>query len=107
MSNQRCTACGLVKPLDQFHYRKDRGTYRNQCKTCFGSRPSAAAKRAGRKAKVTQVTQEYVLVDRKRRIVERVSVPVLSSKPLDDIRNLEDKLAFYRGIGCIVVEIGE
>lgn len=107
MTTQYCSACGLKKSLDEFHYRKDRGTYRSQCKSCYANRPSAAGKRAGQKAKVTQVMQTYVLVDRKRKVVESIVAPVLSSKPLADVKQLDKVVDLYRDMGCIVVEIGD
>lgn len=32
MKLRRCTACGVEKPLDQFHFNPATGRYRNRCK---------------------------------------------------------------------------
>ncbi len=35
-----CTKCDTEKPLDDYYFRKDNGTHRNECKECFKSHRS-------------------------------------------------------------------
>lgn len=34
----RCRVCGKLKPLTEFYFRKDTGTYRSECKDCLKER---------------------------------------------------------------------
>jgi len=34
MESIKCNKCGVVKSIDSFEYRKDRGSYRHTCKDC-------------------------------------------------------------------------
>lgn len=34
METKVCTKCGIEKELSEFHFRKDSGKYRNECKEC-------------------------------------------------------------------------
>lgn len=56
-------------------------------------------KRAGRQIKV-------LLIDHTKGVMERFNVPVISEKPLGEIRNAQSLINFYRSTGHKVVEIG-
>jgi 5-methylcytosine-specific restriction endonuclease McrA len=49
MAEKRCSTCGLVKPLAQFHVRRDRARHRpeSRCKPCELARHRAIARRRG------------------------------------------------------------
>lgn len=34
-TTKQCRVCRTEKPIEEFYYRKDTGTYRNECKSCL------------------------------------------------------------------------
>ena len=54
---KKCTCCGASKPLEDFHYRKDRDTYRTECKQC--TKDKAKIYRKENKNKVRDIQYRY------------------------------------------------
>ncbi|HEX2907435.1 MAG TPA: hypothetical protein VHO69_11275 [Phototrophicaceae bacterium] len=127
-TERTCTACGQTFPLTEEHFylRKERGTFRRQCKACYDKRQASRPhkpqlQRNNRQpltatVRVSSVTEEATLegemvevlvVDRTHDEVFCIEVPKHDKlgKPLSQARNAEQLIALYRRSGHVVVEV--
>lgn len=126
-TERTCTACGKTFPLTEEHFylRKERGTFRRQCKGCYDKRQVTGERQPRQKrrqqpptpaAPLQPVVQavapgcqlvKVLVVDRTHDRLYRIEVPVANrlNKPLGEARNAERLIAFYRRSGHVVVEV--
>ena len=55
---KQCSKCGNIKPLSQFHYRKDTQTYRNNCIVCHNT--ANETRRKSNKIKAIEENKQLV-----------------------------------------------
>jgi hypothetical protein len=108
METKKCSKCGKIKTLDIFYWRKDNGTYRNDCKECQRARSriyrlnnaeKIEAYRKNNIDKITEYNKKYNIEWRKKNIEHKKQEAKQWYKNNTEITKTRSKERYKNNIG--------
>lgn len=91
---QQCTKCKIIKPLKEFYFRKDSGSYRTDCKNCMNEN-----KKSFRLEHIEEI-QEYQIIYR-----NNPDNKLKAKKKVNMRRRIDPEFAFKKDTSSIIARI--